>query len=193
MRRRGHEDIASKDVYLNGFALVAVVAYLLLMLINPPSQKSDQPPPGNLIVTIVWPEGPTDIDVWVWSEGEERPIGYSNRTGKFWSLLRDDLGTRNDTLPANIENAYSREIPSGRTVVNTHCFSCPSTPVTVAIEVAVVNGGRSRILLRTNVTLHSNGQELTVVSFELRDGAMVPGSAHNVFFPMYENWGQPND
>lgn len=192
MRRRGQEDIASKDVYLNGFALVAVVAYLLLMLINPPSQKSDQPPPGNLIVTIVWPEGgEQDVDLWVTSDGEERPIGFSNRSGKFWSLLRDDLGKRNDTLNINAENAYSRDIPQGRTTLNLFCYTCKAVPVPVGVEIVVVINGTSRTLLETKVTLYRHGQEITVVSFELTsEGTIVPGSTDNAFRSLYARAGQ---
>lgn len=184
MRQRRADD---NTTFLDFLFLLLLVIILLVNDPVPPT-KALATPPGNLIVTIVWPEGDTDVDMWVWSEGEERPVGFSNRSGKFWSLLRDDLGTRNDTLPANLENAYSREIPKGRTVVNIHCFTCRVVPVPVSVEIAVVNGGRSSVLLRTNLTLISNRQEMTVISFEMADGRMVPNSAHNVFFPMYENW-----
>lgn len=186
MRRRGDDNTTFLDFL---FLMVLV----MLLLVNPkvPPTKANTPPPGNLMVTIVWPEGDTDVDMWVFSDGEDRPIGFSNRTGRFWSLLRDDLGIRNDTMPMNIENAYSREIPKGRTTLNVHCFSCPSVPVPVSIEVRVVIDGWSRVLLQTSVTLHSNRQELTVVSFELTEkGQIVPGSAHNVFKPLYKDWGQ---
>lgn len=191
MRRRGLEDVASKDVYLNGFALVAVIAYLLLLLINPPSKDETTKPPGNLTYMILWPEGPVDVDMWVYGPDEARPVGFSNRSGKEWSLLRDDLGTANDSMPANIEHAFSRAIKAGHYVFNVHCYKCPTGPVPVSIEIGVVHNGTSRVLLRTNVTLEFHGQELTVVRFDLtKDGKIVPGSAHSVFKPLYGKWEQ---
>lgn len=184
-------NILARDVFLNALLVFVALVVILLLLVNPEAKDETTKPPGNLMVTIVWPEGDTDVDLWTYSEGEERPVGFSNRSGRHWSLLRDDLGTRNDTMPMNVENAYSREIPKGRTIINVHCFQCKAVPVPVAIEIRAVVDGWSRVVLQTSVTLHSNRQELTVVSFELTEkGQIVPGSAHNVFTPLYEDWGK---
>jgi hypothetical protein len=191
MRRRGHEDIASKDTFLNGFAMVAAILVMVLHLINPPSAENDTTPPGNLIVTAVWPEGAVDIDLWVYGPGEELPIGFSNKTGKEWSLLRDDLGTRNDSMPVNMENSYSRAVKAGHYVINLHCYTCRTGPVPVAVEVRIanMNGGRSEALLTAKVTLTEHGQEITVVQFDLTaEGTIVPKSAHNVFTPLHKAW-----
>jgi hypothetical protein len=191
MRRRGHEDVASKDVYLNGFLTVAAALVLVLQLINPPTKEATATPPGNLSYMIVWPEGSVDVDEWVYGPGEERPVGFSNRSGKNWSLVRDDLGTANDSMPANIEHSYSRAIIAGHYVFNVQCYKCPTGPVPVSVEIGVVHNGTSRVLLRTNVTLEFHGQELTVVQFDLtKDGTIVPGSAHSVFTPLYGDWKQ---
>lgn len=187
MRRRGQEDIASKDTFLNGFAMVAAILVLVLMLINPPTAENDTRPPGNLIVSIVWPEGPVDVDLWTWSECEERPVGYSHLSGQCFSLLRDDLGTKNDGFPANFESAYSREVRPGRYVIGLHCYTCKSPPVPVTVEVRLANmdGGSSRVLLTTTVTLSRQGQEVTAVAFDLTaDGSIVPGSVNSVFVPL---------
>lgn len=182
----------NKGGYLGGRDLLLVIITILLIFQNPPAPKDAKAstnPPGNLIVTVVWPEGPIDVDLWTWMEGEERPVGFSNRSGKYFSLLRDDLGTRNDSVPVNMENAYSRSINPGRVVVNLHCYSCRAGAVPVAVEIAVVHNGTSRKILETTVTLQSHGQEITVVSFEITaQGSIVPGSAHSVFFPMYKAW-----
>lgn len=186
MRRRGQEDVSSKDVYLNGFAMVAAILVLVLHLINPPTAENDAPPPGNLIVSIVWPAGDTDVDLWVMSKGEVRPVGYSNRTGAVWSLLRDDLGNKNDLTDLNFENAYSRTVEPGHYVVNLHLYR-GSGPIEVTVEIRVANmgGGDSRALMTTKVILHKTGQEITAVAFDLTaDGAIVPGSVNSVFQPL---------
>jgi len=186
VRRRGHEDVASKDVYLNGFAIVAAVLAIIIHLINPPTQESTVPPPGNLVVTIVWPDGDTDVDIWIDGPKEPRFISYQNRTGIIWSLLRDDRGNIDDPMPLNMENAYSRTIYPGRYTFNLHCFRCSSgLPIPVFVEIET-SGNVPKTLLQTEVTIVSNRQEITVVSFELtEDGAIVPGSEHNVFKKMF--------
>lgn len=182
----------SKGGYLGGRDLLLVIIVILLIFQNPPAPKSasSDDPPGSMIAEIGWPDGnPADVDLWVYSEGEERPVGFSNRSGKFWSLLRDDLGSRNDTLPINAEHAYARDVKAGRYVFNVMCYTCRAGAVTVGFEVRVIMNGVARTLLTTKITLQKNGQELTVVSFDLTDkGAIVPGSSHNVFFPMYKAW-----
>lgn len=182
MRRRGEDSTTFLDFL---FLMVLV----MLLLVNPkvPATKSDVPPPGNLVVTIVWPEGATDVDLWLVGPNEPRAVGYSNREGKDWSLLRDDLGTANDSLPVNSESAYSRAVPAGRYVVNLHCYRCHTGPVPVSVEVRTANmtGGVSRLLATTTVTLARHGQEVTAIAFDLDGtGAIVPGSASNVFTPL---------
>jgi hypothetical protein len=85
---------------------VAMVVWLLPH-VNPPADSSEADPPGNVIVAITWPEGDTDIDLWVTGPGEIRPVGYSNKGGVLFNLLRDDLGHMPDATPLNYENAYS--------------------------------------------------------------------------------------
>ena len=81
-----------RDVIM--LALVGFVAMVILMLpyIHPPGAKaSDQiAPPGNVIVEIRWPDQiDADVDLWVQAPGEV-PVGYSNKGGRVFNLLRDD-------------------------------------------------------------------------------------------------------
>lgn len=178
--------IIARDIILNALLVFVALVVILLLLINPPAEKADAPPPGNLIVSIVWPAGDTDVDLWVMSKGESRPVGYSNRTGAVWSLLRDDLGNKNDLTELNFENAYSRTVEAGHYVVNLHLYR-GSGPIEVTVEIRVANmgGGDSRALMTTKVILHKTGQEITAVAFDLTaDGAIVPGSVNSVFTPL---------
>lgn len=185
-------NVLARDVFLNALLVFMALVVILLLLVNPPSQKSDVTPPGNLIVTIVWPEGDVDVDLWLIGPDEPRPIGYSNKSGKEWSLLRDDLGNKSDSMPLNLENAFSRAVKAGHYVFNLHLYrGIGPIPVTVEIRVANMDGGQSRVLLTTKVNLAREGQEVTAVQFDLTsDGVIVPGSVNNVFSALRSNWVQ---
>jgi hypothetical protein len=166
---------------------VAMVVWLLPH-INPPADSSEAEPPGNLIVAITWPEGDTDIDLWVTGPGELKPVGYSNKGGVLFNLLRDDLGDRPDATPLNYENAYSRGIVPGEYVVNVHCYRCPVVPQKVHVEVSI-NDGKSRKgtkrVAGTSLELTANGQEKTALRFKLNSaGKIEPNSLNAVFRPL---------
>jgi len=162
--------------------LLAVVAIVMLTLpsVNPASTEQQLSPPGNLIATINWPAGDTDIDLWV-SYGDEYAVGYSNKSTKVWSLLRDDRGITDDTTPINMEAAFSRGLPDGEYAVNVRCFSCSVVPMPVAVEVRLADGGT---VWRGQVDILKNGQERTAIRFRVADGQVVTDSANQVFKQM---------
>lgn len=170
------------------FFLVIVV--WMLPLIRDESKSADgQTPPGNITVMATWPEGDTDIDLWVTGPGEPNAIGYSNKGGLLWNLLRDDLGTMPDLTGLNFENAYSRGAPAGEWIINLHCFRCPVLPQKVNIEVGsskAATGGKGSLVLATStVTLTANGQEKTAIRFRLdAKGDLIPGSINGLFKPL---------
>lgn len=185
--RRGDDSTTFLD-----FLFLLLLVIILLVNDPVPPTKADTPPPGNLVLTVVWPEGDTDCDLWVVGPGEPRPVGYSNKTGKEWSLLRDDLGNKNDSMPLNLENAYSRSVNAGRYIINLHLYRGDG-PITVNLEVRLsnMNGGKSSVLATTTVVLHQRGQEVTAIAFDLTaDGKVVPGSMNNVFVPLRSEWKQ---
>ena len=98
----------------SGFVTVAV---LLLPHIGESQGQGRRPrrpqPPGNVMVEARWPDQlDTDVDLWVQAPGDV-PVGYSNKGGAVFNLLRDDLGRRGrDRL--NYEVSYSRGMPAGR-------------------------------------------------------------------------------
>jgi len=95
-------------------ALAGFVAMVLLLLphLNPPATASEgTPAPGNVIVEISWPEKvDADVDLWVEAPGDV-PVGYSNKGGLIFNLLRDDLGGQADVTQINYEVSYSRGVP----------------------------------------------------------------------------------
>lgn len=161
--------------------LLAVVAIVMLVLpsVNPPAAAKDPIDiPGNLVATIVWPEGSADVDLWVAGPGG-KAVGYSNKSGRVWSLLRDDLGTANDSTPLNMESAFTRGLPDGEYVVNVRCFGCTGyVPIPVSVEVRLADGA---VVWRGIVDLVADKQERTALRWRMKGGAVVQGSESQVF------------
>ena len=176
-----------RDVIM--LALAGFVAMVLLLLphLNPPGEaaEDDVRAPGNVIVEIHWPpELDADVDLWVEAPGD-RPVGYSNKSGRYFNLLRDDLGHRGDPSGINHEVAYSRGIPAGAYTVNVHLYRNPSrvypVPVTVITSVKRTAQDSARRVVVDEVELRREGEELTVHRFELDEaGNLVPGSVHDL-------------
>ncbi|MBT7612680.1 MAG: hypothetical protein HN577_05635, partial [Rhodospirillaceae bacterium] len=143
-----------RDVIL--LALLGFVALVILLLphVNPPEVKNaDLLTPGNVIIEIKWPEHiDADVDLWVKAPGDG-PVGWSQRGGSIFDLLRDDLGYMNDLTSANHEMAYSRGVPEGEYIVNVHMYRNETEvwPVPVWIIVSVkmdIDKPARQILLR---------------------------------------------
>jgi hypothetical protein len=176
-----------RDVIM--LALAGFIAMVLLLLphLNPPGEaaEDDSEPPGNVIVELRWPdELDSDVDLWVEAPGDV-PVGYSNKGGAIFNLLRDDLGTRVDATDLNYEISYARGIVPGEYTVNVHLYRNPATilpvPVTVVTSVKKSPEARARQLLASEVELVREGEELTVYRFTLgADGDLVPGSVHSL-------------
>jgi hypothetical protein len=169
-------------LFMLGF--IAMVIWLLPH-INPPKDADKAEPPGNVIIAITWPEGDVDIDMWITGPGEKAPVGYSNKSGVLFNLLRDDLGRSYDPNPLNYENAYSRGIVAGEYIVNLHAYRGVAAPIKIHVEISLNTGKPGKGMTpvaTTSVTLATNGQEKTALRFRLdKDGKLVPGSMNNVF------------
>jgi hypothetical protein len=171
---------------LGGFILMTV---LLMTVMNPPAQSSESdgvPAPGNVIVEAQWPDKlDADVDVWVQAPGDV-PVGYSNKSGRVFNLLRDDLGRAQDLTDYNYEVAYSRGTPAGEYVVNIHMYRGVnvSYPVAVKVVASVKQDATasSTPLVATTVELRRENQEVTALRFRLdAEGALVVGSVNSLF------------
>lgn len=165
------------------FNLLGVLIFFILVLlaqINPPVDPQIKPP-GNLVASIAWPEGSIDVDLWVLAPDDD-PVGYRFKSGKVWSLLRDDLGTTNDSTPLNYESAFTRGLPDGEYIVNIRCYGCHGkVPVPVLVEVRLVEGG---LIFQDVVNLIADKQERTAIRFKMHNGKVVQGSESSVFSPL---------
>ena len=176
-----------RDVIL--LALTGFVAIVLLLLphVNPPGQSlvTADEPPGNVIIELFWDEDrDVDVDLWVKAPGDV-PVGYSNRGGLFFNLLRDDLGKYKDPTPINYEVAFSRGISPGVHVVNAHLYRMDAAgdrPFAAKVVVTTVDP-TSKVrtqILETELELVVEGEEVTVFHFALtKTGALTAGSVNN--------------
>lgn len=166
-------------------ALCASFIALAILIEDPKAAKSeDEKPPGAVTVQLFWPDNlNADIDLWVRAPGD-RPVGYSNKDGAVFSLLRDDLGFVNDSSGRNFEVAYSRTTPPGEYVVNAHAYSVRGSamPITVRLVVQQRLPGASTVtLIEQEASLEREGDEITIVRFRLDEkGALVPGSVNDL-------------
>jgi hypothetical protein len=174
-------------------ALAGFVALVILMLpyLNPKETKSaeNSEPPGNVIIEARWPDHvDSDVDLWVQAPGD-MPVGYSNKGGLAFNLLRDDLGERADATKMNYEVSYSRGLPPGEYTVNVHLYRNTARvspiPITVVASVKKSATESARQIVATEISLTREGQEITVFRFKLGEqGDLVPGSVHSLQRPL---------
>lgn len=174
---------------LCGFVAVVV---LLLPHLNPPVKAAateSTSAPGNVIVEARWPDNmDSDVDLWVQAPGDV-PVGYSNKGGLLFNLLRDDLGKFGDATEVNYEVSYSRGIVAGDYTVNVHLYRNPEgrypVPVTIVVSTKPSADAASRQILTTKVELRREGEELTALRFALGgNGTLVADSVNHIFRPL---------
>ena len=170
---------------------IMMLTFLILFLaalvhINEPSQKEDEVaiPPGNIQVDISWPTGyKSDVDLWLKGPTDSRAVGYSNRSGILFNLLRDDLGQYGDTTPLNYENGYTHGVEDGEYIVNVHMYSARDAlpvSVTVVVKYGKCHTCRPMEVVTRTVLLESNGQEITAVRFTIEDGELVQSKTNYI-------------
>lgn len=177
-----------RDVIMLALVGFVTMVILLLPFVQPPGTeaRADAVPPGNVVVEARWPDHlDADVDLWVQAPGDV-PVGYSNKGGAVFNLLRDDLGHRADATEVNYETAYSRGILPGEYTINLHLYRNPSNtyPIPVIVVTSVKRGPDepTRQLLKSEVLLVREGEEATVYRFRLTEaGDLVSGSVHGLY------------
>ncbi len=161
--------------------LFLVVYIFFLMPHSPADALADEMvPPGSVVVIAEWTPGlDVDVDLWVQAP-DDKPVGYSNKGGVYFNLLRDDLGNYNDITPLNIEYSFSRGQPVGEYVVNVHLFSSKGAAAKVPVHVEILirlRNGNSVVIFRRDVVLTYQGQEMTVQRFTLDLDSNIVGQS----------------
>ena len=141
-------------------------------------------PPGNVIVELRWDRSiDADVDLWVQGPGDV-PVGYSNKGGAIFNLVRDDLGHSGDPNSMNYEVSYGRGHWAGEYVVNAMLYRSRDQkyPVNAQIKVSQQNQqGQVLQVLQSNVELTFEGQETTVFRFRLDEkGEFVADSMNRI-------------
>jgi hypothetical protein len=169
--------ILVRDLLMNMLLGLTALVVLVLAQINPAAKDQDSlPPPGTIAVQACWPNGPTDVDLWVFGPKDDKAIGYSRKSGPVWSLLFDDMGIVNDDGPTNCEDAFARSTPAGEYIINVHGYSLPA-PLAVSVKISL-NGS---LLDKTSLEIRPK-QERTVLRFKLDgQGQLIEGSENRVF------------
>ena len=181
-------DVVFRDVILLALTGFISMVILLIPFVNPPTEEeSSSTPPGNVIVELFWDDKrDVDIDLWVQAP-DDIPVGYSNKGGLFFNLLRDDLGIYKDNSPVNYEVSYSRGISDGVYIANVHLYredKAPFQPIIAELLVSVVdpNSNKRKQILRTSKKLEEIGKEITVFQFELdKKGKLNKNSINNKY------------
>ncbi len=179
-----------RDVILLALAGFVTLVLLLIPHINPPVVTEDTDrSPGNVVIELRWPdEIDADIDLWVEAPGDV-PVGYSNKAGTVFNLLRDDLGKTSDLTKLNYEFSYSRGVPAGKYTVNTHLYRNRArvfpVPVTVVVSVRNADDTSTRQILSAEIDMRRIGEEITALRFQLDEqGNLVAGSVHDLPRPL---------
>ena len=185
-------DIVFRDLILLMLTGFVTVAVLMLAHVKPKAQAAvtkDSEPPGNVMVEANWPpDQDADVDLWVQAPGDV-PVGYSNKGGAVFNLLRDDLGQQLDLSGLNYESSYARGIVPGEYTVNVHLYrnraGVALVPVTVVVSTKARSADPSRQVLMTKLELDHEGQERTVFRFKLdENGQVVAGSVNSLQRPL---------
>lgn len=177
-------------VFMEFFIIVIVCLVAILATMRIEEQKKtdalDSPPLGQISSMIMWPEGNNDIDMWLMGPDQDKAVGYSNKSGMTWDLLRDDMGNANDKFPANIENGSVRNIIPGEYTINVHYYrSEKGEPVTVNLELVVWKGDVKQVYTK-EIVLYKEGQEITAINFRIDENYQVQ-DVNQVYIPLRED------
>lgn len=180
-----------RDVITLSLAGFISIVVLMLPHLNPPEASAaaeGSNPPGNVMVEMRWPDQmDADMDLWVQAPGDI-PVGYSNKGGLIFNLLRDDLGKFGDATDMNYEISYGRGIPPGEYTVNVHAYrNNDKYPVPVNLVVSVKNSESEPIrqILTTKIVMRQDGEEVTAFRFKLTDkGMLEPDSVTSLYKPL---------
>ena len=148
-------NVSFRDMlFLLVFAYLVISAVALAYVSKNKDESKGAAAPGNVIVELTWPPKiDADVDLWVQGPGDV-PVGYSDKSGMIFNLLRDDLGHPGDPNSMNYEVAY----------------------------VSLQDGkGQVQEILQSDVKLAFEGQETTAFRFKLDGkGAFEPGSMNRI-------------
>lgn len=197
MKRRRHSRYSIDQTMIDmAFTLTALFAAFLAIVLHI-SQINDQKKEetqrkisvGNIAINAEWDSSlDADVDLWVKSPEDVGSVGYSRRSDKQTSYVRDDIGKSNDMGNSNYETSFVRGLLPGRYVVDVHMFDSKGhLPIKVRVFILLGNQNDTSMKLvgDRELELKSDGEELTAFSFELdNDGELIEGSISQEYIPL---------
>ena len=188
-------NVSFRDMlFLLVFVYLVIGAVALAHVHKKQEEASGTAPPGSVIIDIHWDDKvDADVDLWVEAPGDV-PVGYSNKAGMIFNLLRDDLGKSGDPVSMNYEIAYGRGLWPGEYTANAHLYRSADghfpVPVTARVQVRGPDGV-VKSLLQSVVELDHVGQETTIFRFKLDEqGRLVSGSLNRVHKDLRAAWSK---
>lgn len=191
LRRRHRKDSSYFEIFI---ALVLVRFVLLAMLLiflapkEEQNKKNDFEEKNAIRVEVTWEDNrKVDVDLWGKAPGD-RPVGWSNKGGKYLDLVRDDLG---NYPGSHYEIIYGRKLQDGEYVFNLHLYSnyepnYPIVPVQIKVyQIDVNSKGPPNTIYTKTVELFKNGDEITILRFTVRGGFIDLHSFNFVYYKLY--------
>jgi hypothetical protein len=178
-------NVSFRDMlFLLVFSYLVIGAVALAHVAEKQDKSKGAQAPGNVIVELTWPQGyDDDVDLWVQGPGDV-PVGYSNKSGMIFNLLRDDLGHSGDPNSMNYEVEYGRGHWPGEYVVNAMLYRSHDhkLPVPAHVRVSLQDQqGEVHQVLQADAQLAYEGQETTMFRFRLDGhGDFVAGSMNRI-------------
>lgn len=172
---------------LGGFMVILIIA-IIHMRPAETEKRAELDTQGNMTMEIFWDSKiDADVDLWVQGPGDV-PVGYSNKQGVLFTLLRDDLGYQADISGLNSEISVSRDLRAGEYVMNIHLYRNRDSrlPLEVKSKIRMVtaNGLVKEIASRTDKFMRQ-GEEITVIRFRIgADGRLEGDSLNYVHKPL---------
>ena len=174
-----------RDLLFNLLGSLVVIMVLILVLINDPKENEtkDDEIRDRIVVDMYWgpPVGDeahrmADVDLWVQGPADAFPVGYSNKTGTQFALLRDVLSARTTLSPVNQEQSGAQFVVPGRYTVNVHLYRIAESSIPIPVQVVVSVDGNT--IYTNTVTLLFHGQEITAVNFTLDEEGVLSDVGH---------------
>lgn len=190
------------DILFNLSLIFLSLLLLLIVIIKTETVKAKINAEAEYIITVSWPEGDWDIDVWVGPPSGD-VVFYRNKTSPNLNLERDDTGVFNDKIeingkehynPLNQEIVVFRGIVEGEYIVNIHLYRTGSQgtgydnspivdvpihstvalikPVDVTIKIDKINPSLKTIFVDKIIITH-NRQEKHVVRFWINEDGSI--------------------
>lgn len=200
MRHSRKHSTDLKGLYAESFCALVVIRFILIVLLlvflapKQEEKQSDNRDRGAIRAEIIWPTGyDMDIDLWVMAPTEPRPVGWTNKSGRVFDLIRDDLGNLFDPDALNYEISYGRSAPAGEYIFNVYWYANRTEYTRVEVRVIITmikddsqGKGRQVQIWSGVVVLERVGHEVTAIRFTLDDQRnLVPNSFSTIFKPLF--------